>query len=71
MLLMATSTGGRGGTTVLDIAKGRFPFMGGNVVATFSLPNFEDTFSDGGITDEVFEEGLQDQVKTFQEAIEK
>ncbi len=33
MLLMATSPGARGGATVLEIAKGRIPYMGGNIVA--------------------------------------
>ena len=35
MLLMATSPGGRGGVSVLEIAKGRFPFHDGNIVAEF------------------------------------
>ena len=52
MLLMATSPGGRGGQTVLDIAKGRFPYMGGNILADFSLPSFGDNFSDGKIINE-------------------
>ncbi len=50
MLLMATSPGGRGGSTVLEIAKGRFPYMGANIVAEFSLPSFGQNFSDGKIT---------------------
>jgi hypothetical protein len=50
MLLMATSPGARGGATVLDIANGRFQFMGGNIVATFSLPSFNDNFSEGKIS---------------------
>ena len=49
MLLMATSPGARGGATVLEIAKGRFPYMGGNIVADFSLPSFDDNFSGGKI----------------------
>lgn len=51
MLLMATSPGGRGGQSVLEIAKGRFPYMGGNVVADFSLPSFGQNFSENGIVD--------------------
>lgn len=49
MVLMATSPGGRGGQTVLDIAKGRFPYMGGNIVGDFSLPSFHDNFKDGAV----------------------
>lgn len=44
MLLMATSPGARGGTTVLGIAKNAFPFYGGNIKATFSLPFFDVNF---------------------------
>jgi len=51
MLLMATSPGGRGGATVLNLAKGRFPHMGGNIVADFSLPSFGQNFSEEGIVD--------------------
>lgn len=52
MLLMATSPGGRGGATVLEIAKGRFPYMGGNIVSTFSLPSFFDNFKNGIIVND-------------------
>ncbi|RYJ51029.1 NADPH-dependent oxidoreductase [Flavobacterium petrolei] len=44
MLLMATSPGARGGASVLEIAKKAFPFYGGNVKATFSLPSFDANF---------------------------
>ena len=36
MLLMATSPGARGGSSVLDIASKRFPFQGAEVKGTFS-----------------------------------
>jgi NAD(P)H-dependent FMN reductase len=51
MLLMATSPGARGGASVLEIAKNRFPYMGGNIVAEFSFPSFFDNFKEGEITD--------------------
>lgn len=44
MFAMATSPGGRGGQTVLETALARFKFMGGNIVAHFSLPSFYDNF---------------------------
>lgn len=44
MLLMATSPGGRGGVTVLEIAKNAFPRYGAEIKATFSLPRFDDNF---------------------------
>ncbi len=51
MLLMATSTGARGGSSVLEAAKTKFPFMGAEIKGTFSLPEFEKNFTPGqGIT---------------------
>jgi NAD(P)H-dependent FMN reductase len=44
MLLLATSPGARGGSTVLEIAKNRFPFQGADLKGSFSLPNFNDNF---------------------------
>lgn len=69
MLLMATSPGARGGATVLDIAKGRFPYMGGRIVADFSLPSFSANFSDGKITDSKLNANLLEQVSTFKAAL--
>jgi NAD(P)H-dependent FMN reductase len=44
MLLLATSPGVRGGSSVLDIASKRFPFQGGIVKGSFSLPSFYENF---------------------------
>lgn len=53
IFLLATSTGTRGGSTVLGIAAGRFPFNGGKVIETFSLPSFDENFNEAkGILDE-------------------
>jgi chromate reductase len=50
-LLLATSPGARGGSSVLNIAVNRFPFQGANVVGSFSLPSFNDNFEEAsGIT---------------------
>ena len=52
MLLLATSPGARGASSVLAAATTRFPFHDARIVATFSLPSFGDNFSDAdGITD--------------------
>ena len=67
MLLMAASPGGRGGASVLEVAKGRFPYMGGNIVSSFSLPGFYDNFKGGSITDESLNSQLKDAVKTLNE----
>lgn len=44
MLLLATSPGARGGSSVLEIASKRFPFQGAEVKGTFSLPTFYENF---------------------------
>ena len=66
MLLMATSPGGRGGLSVLEIAKGRFPFHDANIVDVFSLPFFGDNFSEGKITNSDLDEQLKNAVLEFQ-----
>ena len=53
MLLLATSPGARGGSSVLDIATKRFPFQGGIIKGSFSLPSFNANFDpEIGITNE-------------------
>ncbi|NQX78650.1 NAD(P)H-dependent oxidoreductase [Gilvibacter sp.] len=69
MFLMATSPGGRGGQTVLDIAAGRFPYMGGNIVAKFSLPSFGDNFSESGIAEDELAATFKSQLKSFDAAV--
>ena len=67
MLLLATSTGPRGGTTVLEIAKNRFPFQGGIVKGSFSLPSFNDNFDfEKGITNEELKNELLEIVNSIQ-----
>lgn len=59
MLLLATSPGARGGSSVLDIATKRFPFQGGMVKGSFSLPSFNDNFDiKKGITNEELKKQL-------------
>ena len=69
MLLMATSPGGRGGATALEIAQGRFPYMGGNIVGSFSLPSFGDNFQDGKITNSELNSQLLEEVKQLEESL--
>lgn len=63
--VMATSPGGRGGSSVLGIVKNSFPYQGANIAGSFSLPSFGQNFSD--------EEGITDvQLKSqFDEAFSK
>ena len=60
MLLLATSPGARGGSSVLDIAVKRMPFQGGIVKGSFSLPSFNENFDSqkGIISNEELNEKL-------------
>jgi chromate reductase, NAD(P)H dehydrogenase (quinone) len=69
MLLLATSPGGRGGATVLEIAKGRFPHMGGNIIADFSLPSFGQNFLDDTIVNSQLRSNLEEAIKKLEQAI--
>jgi len=44
VILMATSPGGRGGKSVLEIAEAATPRFGANVLASLSVPSFYDNF---------------------------
>jgi len=59
VLLLATSPGVRGGSSVLEIANKRFPFQGAVVKGSFSLPSFNDNFdAEKGITNEELKHDL-------------
>jgi chromate reductase, NAD(P)H dehydrogenase (quinone) len=52
ILLLSASTGQRGGAGALEAARNRFPRHGGEILASFSLPNFVDNFDpEKGILD--------------------
>ena len=70
MLLMATSPGGRGGSSALEIAVNKFKFMNKNTIANFSLPSFGQNFSEeNGIIDEGLSNSFKEQLKIFEDAI--
>ena len=69
MLLMASSLGGRGGASVLEMASDRFPRHDANVVGKFSLPSFYDNFKDGKIINEDLNNDLLEEVNQFQESL--
>ncbi len=68
MLLMATSPGGRGGASVLEIAKNTFPRFGANILATFSLPVFYENFDEkkGVISNEEFDHQIKKMVREIE-----
>lgn len=59
VLLLSTSPGPRGGSSVLEIAKGRFPFQGAVVKGSFSLPSFYENFD---VTNGIINEDLKNQL---------
>lgn len=70
MFLLATSPGGRGGQTVLDIAVNKFKFMNQNTIVHFSLPSFHTNFVAGeGITEETLLADFTAQLMLFESAL--
>lgn len=68
MFLLSTSPGKRGGANVMETASVRAGFMGGEVVATFSLPSFRNNFSsEEGITDPELAKQFQEQLLRVKE----
>lgn len=70
MLLMASSPGGRGGLSVLELALGHYGRSNKKITGSFSLPNFYDNFSQTeGVKDEELAATLKTELKKFQEAL--
>lgn len=70
MFLLATSPGARGGASVLEIAKNRFPFNGGRVLETFSLPSFNDNFDEiNGIHNDLFLRDFEGKVEKIKQSM--
>jgi NAD(P)H-dependent FMN reductase len=69
ILLLATSPGARGGTIVLESAKTYFPFLGGNVIEVFSLPNFYESFVYSEISDSELRRELNDKIHLFEQVL--
>ncbi len=71
MFLLGTSPGGRGAKTVLGLAQTYFPYLGGQVVASFSLPSFNQNFSEEeGILDEELKIVFLGQLELFEKALD-
>jgi NAD(P)H-dependent FMN reductase len=71
MLLLATSPGPRGGSSVLQIAVNRFPWNNGKVVASYSLPSFGKNFEEGqGILDPALKNQFNSVLLDFAQAIQ-
>ena len=71
MLLMSTSPGARGGATVLESAKGYFPYLGGNIIAHFSLGNFYDNFLENKISNNKLKNELNQKIQLLEQSLIK
>ncbi|GAB2771134.1 NADPH-dependent FMN reductase [Salinimicrobium soli] len=73
ILLASTSPGKRGGASALDYCKRQFPRFGGEVVESFSLPQFYENFDTekGRIINEIFEMGVVEVVTSFSQQIKE
>lgn len=73
ILLMSTSPGTRGGASAMEYCKGQFPRFGGEVVESFSLPQFYENFDSekGVIVNEVFDLGITEVVTAFSQQIKE
>lgn len=69
MLLLSASPGIRGGKSVLDIASGKFPFMGANIIGNMTFPLFNENFKGGEIVNAELKDILIKLVDEFENAL--
>ena len=69
MLLLATSPGPRGGITVLELAAGRFPYMGASIVGTLAFPSFNENFKNGEIVNNDLKEAVDIMVTNLENVL--
>ena len=69
MLLLSTSPGPRGGQSVMELALSRFPFNGGNIIASMTFPSFGQNFKDGSVINAELNTKLIDAVQVFSKSI--
>lgn len=66
MLLLCASPGKRPEKYVMQVAKDLFPHYGGNIIADFYLPGFNETFAAGQIVDAATYAKFDSALSTFQ-----
>lgn len=69
MLLLSTSPGERGGQSVLELALGRFPYMGGNIVGSMLFPSFNENFKNNEIVNKPLKDKLVKLITDFEKAL--
>lgn len=70
LFLAATSPGGRGAQSALEIVTKVIPHYGGNIIVDFSLPFFEKNFSLEGIQDDTLHAELSKKINLYKKALE-
>ena len=65
LLLLSSSTGSRGGASVLEIAKNRFPYHNAKITGTMTFPNFFENFKNGTVINKNLKAELVNQVNLF------
>jgi len=70
IFLLSTSPGGRGGAGVMNVALNSMPYSGADIVSHFSLPKFNEYFSDSGISDSALNSKYRAALSTFQMALQ-
>ena len=65
MLLLSTSPGARGGQSVMDLALSRFPYNGGNIIASMAFPSFQQNFVNGEIINTELKNELEEHSDAF------
>lgn len=70
LFLLATSPGGRGGKSVLELAYARFSRGYKNTIVTFSLPEFGKNFSkESGIINDALKQEFTEKLASFSSAL--
>lgn len=72
MFMLSTSPGGRGGANVMSIARKFQPFMGAQIISSFSLPYFRKYFSpEKGILDPELDAKFRAELDQFVQALQE
>ena len=69
VVLLSTSPGGGGGATNLKSMAHTLPYQGANVVASYSLPAFQDNFKDGKVVNDL-SSNIESAISTLKEALD-
>ncbi|MGW8121159.1 NADPH-dependent FMN reductase [Roseivirga echinicomitans] len=69
-LLMSTSTGGYGAGNAMSAGKILLPRCGSEIIETFSLPSFNENFSEGKITHEALKAELEAKILAFKKKLD-